>query len=146
MDTYKKDWVSTPETSTTPEPEHDEKKKKELHFEILLKNKRFGYMCFLLQTITELIGSSKEAKLEFITFSKKNSSNESNKPRSTSLNFFIHQLISSQLFVAPTGEEFQRREAISSLAKLAILALVSTTVTNAPDESNPKKEDPDMML
>ncbi|KAF5212178.1 putative E3 ubiquitin-protein ligase [Clavispora lusitaniae] len=146
MDTYKKDWVSTPETSTTPEPEHDEKKKKESHFEILLKNKRFGYMCFLLQTITELIGSSKEAKLEFITFSKKNSSNESNKPRSTSLNFFIHQLISSQLFVAPTGEEFQRREAISSLAKLAILALVSTTVTNAPDESNPKKEDPDMMV
>lgn len=145
METYKSDWTSSPVSDLKMEEETKSKKVKNLDFMILLKNPQFAHMCFLLQTLTELLGSSKEAKLEFITFTKKNGK-ESNKPRSTSLNFFIHQMISSQLFVTSSGPEFERRDLISSLAKITILALVSTTAVEKIDDANPKKEDPDMTI
>lgn len=144
MKTYKTDWTSSPDLNPKEDDEAKSKKAKDLDFMVLLKNSQFAYMCFLLQTLTELLGSSKEAKLEFITFTKKPYANESNKPRSTSLNFFIHQMISSQLFVTSSGPEFERRDLISSLAKITILALVSTTGGKEIDDANPKKEDPDM--
>lgn len=144
METYKSDWTSSPELDPETKEEPKSKKTKSLDFMILLKNPQFAHMCFLLQTLTELLGSSKEAKLEFITFSKKDGK-ESNKPRTTSLNFFIHQMISSQLFVVSSGPEFERRDLISSLAKLTILALVSTTAVESVDDVNPK-EDPDMTI
>lgn len=146
MDLTKSDWTSTSKEPTKINSDDSAKRKKELHFELLLKNPLFGHMCFLLQTITELLGSYKEAKLEFITFSKKHAVEDKNKPRSTSLNFFIHQLIPSQLFIKSSGPEYQRRETISSLSKLAILALISTPVLANDEEPDAKKEDADMAI
>lgn len=144
MEAAKGDWVTGAEAEVKPSPEV--KKKKELQFEILMKNRTFAYMCFLLQTITELIGSYKNAKLEFITYSKKDTCEDKKKPRSTSLNFFIHQLIPSQSLLNSSGPEFQRREAISSLSKLAVLALVSTPVLKNDEVPDPKKEDVDLAI
>lgn len=146
MDAYKTDWTSSPNQETEKEEDPKPKKSKDLDFMILLKNPQFAYMCFLLQTLTELLGSSKEAKLEFITFTKKHTAIDNKKPRSTSLNFFIHQMISSQLFVSSSGPEYERRDLLSSLAKITILALVSTTNVDANVVANPKKEDPDMVI
>lgn len=145
MELSKSDWVSVTEDEKVKK-EEDPKKKKDTQFETLLKNPVFGHMCFLLQTITELLGSYKGAKLEFITFSKKLAVEDKNKPRSTSLNFFIHQLIPSQLFVDFASPEYQRRETISSLAKLALLALVSTPILANDEEPDPKREDADMAI
>lgn len=114
----------------------------EIHF----KSPIFGHICVLLKALTELLGSYKEAKLEFITFSKKNIVEDKNKPRSTSLNFFIHQLIPSQLFVDSSPSEYDRRETVSSLSKIALLALVSTPVLPSDEEPDPKKEDADMAI
>lgn len=141
MRVSKEDWVSTPPQNAKEPPV----KGKESHFETLVKSKKFGYMCFLLQTITELLGSYKQAKLDFITFSKSDGCTL-NKPRPTSLNFFIHQLIPSHVFEGESGPEFQRREAISSLAKLAILSLVSSVVIAGNAEHDPKNEDLDMAV
>lgn len=145
MELAKNDWISSPEEQEVTE-ENSSKKKKDLRFESLLKNKFFGAMCFLLQNITELLGSYMEAKLEFITFSKKQIVEDKNKPRSTSLNFFLHQLIPSQQFANSGGPEYQRRETISSFSKLAILALVSTPVLPNDEEPDPKKENADMAI
>lgn len=147
MQVSKEDWVSTPESAETKKKPEQPKKKKEPNFEALMKNPKFGYLCFLLQTITELLGSYKAAKLEFITYSKKDVALEGqNKPRSTSLNFFIHQLIPSHLLTDIAEIEYQRRDAVSSLSKLSLLALVSTAVLEDDKEPDPKKEDPDMAV
>ncbi|OBA23790.1 hypothetical protein METBIDRAFT_21150, partial [Metschnikowia bicuspidata var. bicuspidata NRRL YB-4993] len=147
MSVAKEDWYSSPETDNKDEvSKKPEKKKDELEFDFLMENKKFGYMCFLLQSLCELVGSYNGAKLEFITFSKKAKNEEINKPRLTSLNFFIHQLIPSQLLVSLSGPEFHRREAISSLAKLTLLALVSTTIQENDAEPDPRKEDADMAI
>lgn len=143
----KEDWYSTPDSVKKEEDsKKNEKKKDDLDFDFLMENKKFAYMCFLLQSLCELVGSYNGAKLEFITFTKKSKNEEINKPRLTSLNFFIHQLIPSQLLVSLTGPEFHRREAVSSLAKLTLLALVSTTVQENNAESDPRKEDADMAI
>lgn len=149
MRVSKKDWVSTPEEEESKTELDDKRKKKkedDLSFEYLIKNKNFRYICFLLQSMCELLGSYTQAKLEFITFSKKHSTKQKNKPRLTSLNFFIHQLLPAQLLILLKGPEFQRREAISSLAKLTLLALVSTTVARNDAVPDCSKENPDMAI
>ncbi|GEQ66679.1 hypothetical protein JCM33374_g342 [Metschnikowia sp. JCM 33374] len=145
MSVTKEDWYSSPESATKKE-EPNEKKKDESEFDFLMENKKFAYMCFLLQSLCELVGSYNGAKLEFITFTKKSNNEEKNKPRLTSLNFFIHQLIPSQSLVCSSGSEFHRREAVSSLAKLTLLALVSTTIQENDAEPDPRKEDADMAI
>lgn len=142
----KQDWTSSPVSPEEEQKSDDHMSKKKLTFEILMQNSNFGYLCFLLQTLTELLGSYKNAKLEFITFSKKGVYDAKHKPRSTSLNFFIHQLLLNHLLASLSGPEHQRREAVSSLAKVSLLALVSTTVLENDAESQPKMEDPDMAI
>lgn len=139
IETSKKDWVSSPELDKSDA-------QKELHFQELMKNKHFGYMCLLLQTITELVGSYKEAKLHFVTFSFKEKTDEKRRPKALSLNFLILQLIPTQAFVSGSNEELQRREAISSLAKLCVLALISTPVLKYDRLPEGKKEDADMAI
>ncbi|CUM53216.1 unnamed protein product [Debaryomyces tyrocola] len=136
MEVSKKDWVSEPQSTD------DEKTAKDSTTDVF-KNTDFAYASFLLQTITELLGSYKQSKLEFLTFSKKNQ-NENLKPRSTALNFLLHQLIPTRLLIKSSGIEFERRSAISSLSKLAVLALVSTPILNEDNSPDPKKEDIDM--
>lgn len=147
MEVSKKDWVSDPKPEADVEQNKNEKeKKKESNIASLMNNSSFAYSCFLLKTITELIGSYKQSKLEFLTFSKKQNIQEKTKPRSTALNFLIHQLIPTQLLTNSSGIEFERRDAISSLSKLAILALVSTPTLEENKVSDPNKEDADMTI
>lgn len=137
MEVSKSDWVSDPKIL-------EEKEKPDTTNLDVFKNRDFAYASFLLQTITELLGSYKQSKLEFLTFSKKGSLNENLKPRSTALNFLIHQLVPTNLLIKSSGIEFERRSALSSLSKLAILALVSTPILDESNSPDAKKEDIDM--
>lgn len=140
------DWASNPQASDgSSELVPDNAKMKP--FENLARNKKFREICFLLQTICELLGSYMEAKLEFITFSKKDKGCDGNKPRSTSLNFFIHQLISFDQFhpTVPNDWVHQRKATISSLAKLCLFALTSTPELNKP-QGEDAQEDADLAI
>ena len=138
MDTNKKDWVCDKDAKES------EKEKKKVTSAQVFANPNFSYMCFLFQALTELLGSYKQPKLEFLTFSKKQSSGENLKPRSTALNFFIHQLIQSKSLIKSSGIESERRSAISSLAKLSLLSLVSTPILDEENLPSAKKENIDM--
>ncbi|CAK9440605.1 uncharacterized protein LODBEIA_P46400 [Lodderomyces beijingensis] len=138
MEVSKKDWVSDPENAETKEEE--EEKKPEVDF---FANRNFTHVCFLLQTIAELLGSYKQAKFDFLTFSRKNHGEI--KLRTTSLNFFLHQLIPTHPFES-SGSESERRRAVSSLAKIALMSLVSSPILDVGKEPNPRKEDPDLAL
>lgn len=147
MEVSKRDWVSTPEDVKEKEANASEKdKKKDNDIVLLMKNSNFAYSCFLLKTITELVGSFKQSKLEFLTFSKKLHPEDKLKPRSTSLNFLTHQLIPTESLIKSSGAEFERRNAISSLAKLSNLALLSTPVIEKDQVADPNKEDADMAV
>ncbi|KAK6458615.1 E3 ubiquitin protein ligase TOM1 [Scheffersomyces xylosifermentans] len=124
----------------------------------------FNYICFLLQTIAELLSSYKNSKLEFLAFTRKSNQKGKVKPRSTALNFFIHQLIpthslekgttniSSDLSTDPSssststnsGTETARRGVVAALAKLAITSLISTPLLPKKVTIDAKNEDSDM--
>ncbi|CAK7911902.1 E3 ubiquitin-protein ligase Tom1p [[Candida] anglica] len=142
MKVSKNDWVSDPKVDEESGPATPEAL---ASASAVFKNPHFAYACFLLQTITELLASYKQSKFEFITFSKKKVSNEHLKPRPTALNFIIHQLIPTQPLEHKKGPENDRKSAIASLAKLAVLALVSTPVLDEKNSPVATKEDPDMM-
>lgn len=144
MELSKTDWATLPPIEI--EENAQSKKKKDLSMEIHFNCPVFGQICVLLKALTELIGSYKEAKLEFITFSRKHDVEDKNKPRATSLNFFIHQLIPSPAYVDPYTPEFDRRDTVSSLSKIALLALVSTPAIPNDKTPDPKKEDADMAI
>lgn len=144
MEVTKKDWASDPEVKESNE--EDKNKPKDSDIVTLMKNKDFAYACFLLKILTELVGSYKQSKLEFLTFTKKPKSDDKAKPRATALNFLIHQLIPTQSFVKPDGIEYERRTAISSLAQIAILGLVSTPILDNNKPADPHVEDPDMTI
>lgn len=109
----------------------------------IFKNRKFAYACFLLQALVELLGSYKLAKFEFLTFSRKKGKKPL-KPRFTALNFLIHQLVPFSQISDLKSIEYERLSALSSMAKLAVLALVSTPVIDENVSVDPKKEDPDM--
>lgn len=138
MEVSKKDWISDPENEET-----SNKQKKGDKREDLFKNLNFSYASFLLQTIIELVGSYKQCKLEFLTFSRKKQTDVLLKPRATALNFLIHQLVPTKSLVSFKGPEFNRRAVISSLAKVTVLALVSTPLSEI-NNANPKVENIDM--
>lgn len=158
MDMCKTDWISDPNDEALVKAPDESKKRltKEQKEANVFKNKNFTYLCFLLQTMTELLASYKQPKLELITFSKKKtelkaaSESDSKKPRSTALNLLIHQLVrtdqlsprnpASKLYTS----EHERRHAVSSLAKLCILGLVSTPVLAPPVDEDATMEDADM--
>lgn len=125
-------WTSTDDETTT---------KKDLKLAEIFKNPDFTYTCFLLQTLTELLGSYMHAKLEFMTFSKKDPHNR--KPRATGLNILIHHLITTNVLTC-SGIESERRAAVLSITKLAVLALMSTPVIDNANNPKPTKENPDM--
>ncbi|WEJ95619.1 E3 ubiquitin-protein ligase tom1 [Yamadazyma tenuis] len=139
VDVCKKDILTTPKEYVKPK---NDKKKDQKILEIF-QNTNFAYACYLLQVLTELLGSYMSCKLEFITYSKK-SSKDKVKPRSTALNVLIHQLIPTQSLSSSSGIEYERRASISSLAKLAILALISTPIIDEKNQPVLKKENPDM--
>ncbi|KAG5417155.1 TOM1 [Candida metapsilosis] len=135
MDAFRTDWVSDPEQEAKKNEKEKEKPTN------IFANVNFAYLCFLLQSIAELLGSYKEAKFNFLAYSKKKRGDV--KPRSTSLNFFLHQLIPTQSLNA-SGVELERRVAVSSTAKMALMCLISSSIAGIV--SNAKKEDPDLAL
>ncbi|KAI3404721.2 TOM1 [Candida oxycetoniae] len=144
MDVVKTDWLSDPEDDST-------KSKNKTKSKVgIYANKNFTYACFLTQTIAELLGSYKQAKFDFLTFSRKVQGEI--KLRPTSLNFFVHQLIPTQPFEKNSDNEYGRRSALSSIAKVALMSLISTslvdfnTTSTSTSTPNPKKEDPDLAL
>jgi E3 ubiquitin-protein ligase HUWE1 len=144
METIKADWVTSPPEKDSEESKTKPAKKGEkIERSELIKNVNFSYASFLVQIITELIASYKEAKLEFLTFSKKRN-NEKLKPRSTALNFFIHQLIPTHMLEVSSGVEYERRCVISSLAKFAMLGFLSTPILDEDNSPDGKKENVDM--
>ncbi|CAI5756548.1 unnamed protein product [Candida verbasci] len=144
MNVIKTDWLSDPKNDEKLKEKEKETKKKKKDLD-LFANAKFAYACFLLQTITELLGSYKQAKLDFLTFTKKQSSEE-RKPRSTALNFFIHQLITTQSLEVSEGISYERRSAVSSITKMALASLLATPVLDDKNGANSKKEDPDLAL
>ncbi|ODV84805.1 hypothetical protein CANARDRAFT_213279 [[Candida] arabinofermentans NRRL YB-2248] len=155
MTVGKTDFISSPDM--TPEELEKEKSKtekekkqskKQLHMyakDVMFRNKNCAYTCFLLQTIAELLFSYKQAKTEFLTFSKKQGESFSiSKPRSTSLNLLIHQFLSSDPFNTSESAELKRRRLVSLLASVCIIGLVSTTPLKGLPHNDPKIVDPDM--
>ncbi|GMM34684.1 E3 ubiquitin-protein ligase [Saccharomycopsis crataegensis] len=119
----------------------------------VFRNPNHGYICYLLRVIVELLASYKESKLEFLTFSKRHAvQNTSLKPRSTALNFFLHQLVPTGVFDPNQGHnEVERKTEVFRLAKIAVLALLSTVdIDGIPKKDHsstvPPKEDPDMLF
>lgn len=111
----------------------------------ILRNKHIGYGLFLLQCIAESLFSYKQAKTEFLMFSKKPVlSNGTLKPKTTSLNFLVHKLANCNPFVADPGSEEKRKKLLSQYAAACILALVSTVPIKGVDAGNIKFLDPDM--
>lgn len=145
MKVSREDWFSTPENLSENANGGDSKLKP---FAKMAQNNNFRTMCFILQMLCELLSSYMSAKLEFITFSKKDLSGSENKPRSTSLNFFIHQLLSVVRLSdskSVNDVEKQRRTTICSLARLCLFSLTSTPELNK-NEAAEKEEDPDLAI
>lgn len=130
MEAVRSDWT----TDTTEESNES----------VVTGTGNYNYICFLVKTIAELLGSYKQSKLEFLTFSRKPNTDEKVKPRPTALNFFIHQLIPKHLLEKPSVIELSRRSMVSALAKLAITSLVSTPLLTEKTVQTIKDEDIEM--
>lgn len=142
METFRLDWVSSP-VKKTEEKDNEKKFGDKVTRAELFENQNFAYICFLMLTVMELVGSYKQAKLDFLTFSKKRNDSKL-KPRSTSLNFFIHQLIPTNLLDVNTGAEHERRSMLSSICKFTILSFISTPILDKENSPDGNKEDIDM--
>ncbi|KAH3683538.1 hypothetical protein WICPIJ_005483, partial [Wickerhamomyces pijperi] len=149
MKTAKEDWFSDPELTEEEKKakEADEKKNEipKIHRTDIHKNKHCSYMIYLLKLLVELMSSYKQSKLEFLTFSKKSQGkSEDFKPRSTSLNFLLHQLvIGPKRQLDDAGKS--RKRVVYDLATKVIVAFVAT-LDSIDIEVDPKKVDPDMIF
>ncbi|QPG76435.1 hypothetical protein FOA43_003824 [Brettanomyces nanus] len=111
----------------------------------MFQNKDLAYTLFLMQTISELLFSYKQAKTEFLMFSKKNVDPQAvGKPRSTALNILVHRLILSDPFSKSSSVEAKRRKLLSQFAGVCIFALVSTVPMKNVKYTDPHIVDPDM--
>ncbi|KAH6688555.1 E3 ubiquitin-protein ligase [Plectosphaerella plurivora] len=112
----------------------------------------FVYRCFLLNCLTELLGSYNRAKVEFINF-KRSAPLQTNtpvKPRSSVLNYLIHDLL-CQGSPAETADSVpaKKKVATSAQAQQVLVALVSRT-GERPAEKNLRRfeydDDPDLIF
>jgi hypothetical protein len=89
--------------------------------------------CFLLQALTELLGSYNQSKLEFISYAKKApggfaATGAQWRPRSYALNYFIHELIPTGTVSPPANiHACQEWINVSTLASNALINLLSST-------------------
>jgi len=113
------------------------------NYEEVFENKNLVYTLFLLRAIGECLYSYKQAKMEFIMFSKK-SENIDGKPKSTAINILIHRLMNSNPFSVADSVRESRRTVLSEYADMCINALVTSVPTSKDDRDNPKLVDPDM--
>jgi E3 ubiquitin-protein ligase HUWE1 len=112
------------------------------------ENNEYAYSLFLLQTLSELLGSYNNCKLEFVNFSRRGQSREPltpSKPRSMMLNYLLNDLL-------PTGApsstahssqdvNLERKSGISFLVGGVLAALCKKT-----PESYEHDERPDLLI
>ncbi|MDA4132011.1 MAG: hypothetical protein OK454_02640, partial [Thaumarchaeota archaeon] len=113
----------------------------------------FVYRCFLLHCLAELLQSYTRAKMEFINF-KRNApilSNTPVKPRSSVLNYLLHDLLSQQSLTTaqPDSLAQKKKTATSEQARLVLSALVAKTGEKPTDRNRDRYEyddEPDLLF
>lgn len=98
------------------------------------RNPGLRYTCFVVALLAELLSLYKQAKLEFLTFSKKKE--EGVKPRSTALNFILHQLLGCKEYAPVSTAEGVRRDCLWKYASAAVDALVSATPAENEEDAD----------
>ncbi|KAL6934829.1 hypothetical protein ACO0R3_000793 [Hanseniaspora guilliermondii] len=93
--TYKTDWISEDETTNNSSFDVNNS-----------RNISFNYMKFLLNILTELVLSYQHAKLDLISYSKRNIVGQSQEPRTTSVNFLIHQILPFSKYTSVVKRDF----------------------------------------
>jgi E3 ubiquitin-protein ligase HUWE1 len=104
------------------------------------------YRCFLLQCLTELLGSYTRAKVEFINFSRKADplASTPSKPRSGILNYMLNALVPLGTMEHDESLAFKKRNITSSWTMQALVALCTKTYElpgRRRNEPKPTEED-----
>jgi E3 ubiquitin-protein ligase HUWE1 len=96
--------------------------------------KEYAYTLFLLQALSELVGSYNNCKLEFVNYSRRGQSREPltpSKPRSMMLNYLLNDLlptgVASYTVHASQDMDLERRRGISQLVSSVISSLCKKT-------------------
>ncbi|RKU46980.1 hypothetical protein DL546_007100 [Coniochaeta pulveracea] len=121
---------TAPTAVTTPEASTDKEKKSATPKFLPEEHPIFVYRCFLLNCLTELLQSYTRAKVEFINF-KRNAPIQAAtpvKPRSSVLNYLIHDLLSqNNMLLTPDSIPLKKKAATSAAAQQVLVALVTKT-------------------
>jgi E3 ubiquitin-protein ligase HUWE1 len=85
----------------------------------------FTYRRFILQCLTEILGSYSRTKTEFINFTRKTESQAStpSRPRAGMLNYLLNVLLPVGTLEHKDGEEHHKRVSISHWASLVLVSL-----------------------
>ncbi|KAG7150708.1 E3 ubiquitin-protein ligase TOM1-like like [Verticillium longisporum] len=111
----------------------------------------FIYRCFLLNCLAELLQSYNRAKVEFIDF-KRSAPLQTNtpvKPRSSVLNYLIHDLLCQGGLENPDTVLAKKKMATSNQAQQVLVALMTKTGEKAIDKHRERFEyddDPDLLF
>jgi len=109
------------------------------------------YRCFLLQCLTELLSSYNRTKIEFINFSRKADPQAvtPSKPRSGVLNYLLNAVIPLGTLEHEESLSFRKKNATSSWAMSAIVALCSKTGEQGDEKSRnaaDNVDEPDLLF
>ncbi|KAM0286056.1 hypothetical protein ACHAQH_001064 [Verticillium albo-atrum] len=111
----------------------------------------FIYRCFLLNCLAELLQSYNRAKVEFINF-KRSAPLQTNtpvKPRSSVMNYLIHDLLCQGGLENPDTVFAKKKMATSSQAQQVLVALMTKTGEKVIDKHRERFEyddDPDLLF
>ncbi|KAM0325364.1 hypothetical protein ACHAQA_007349 [Verticillium albo-atrum] len=144
---------ATPESNSNPEAKEnkDSKDKKSKPTFKAEEHPIFIYRCFLLNCLSELLQSYNRAKVEFINF-KRNAPLQTNtpvKPRSSVLNYLIHDLLCQGGVENPDTVLAKKKAATSSQAQQVLVALMTKTGEKVVDKNRQRFEfddDPDLLF
>ncbi|SMN20991.1 similar to Saccharomyces cerevisiae YDR457W TOM1 E3 ubiquitin ligase of the hect-domain class [Maudiozyma saulgeensis] len=140
MAASKKDWLSEPANI----PSNSKHGIVNLEKPDPSRNPVCAYMIFLLKLLVELVASYKQCKYEFLTYDRRHLYTEHPKPRSTSLNFFLYQILDNPIVDDHDKHQAKRREVISMLARSVIVGFISSVRDEKNEKLDPKIVDPDM--
>ena len=138
---FKKDWLSESQEDNDLLSSQTSKNSRKQSSQ---KNPVYAYISFLLRTLTEIVASYKQSKLELLCFSRRNTFGSPHvKPRTTFINFLLYQLIPLSQDIEDKAEA-KKREQLSRLAKELILAFMVSVSRSKPATKEDKYVDPDM--
>lgn len=109
----------------------------------------YVYRCFLLQALTELLGSYNKTKVEMINFSRKADPQAAtpSKPRSGVLNYLLNGLLPTGSIEHPNDIDSKKKAAVSGCAVGTIVALCARTSENGAvkqRDAAEAEEEPDL--